>query len=102
MLQPCASGPLRRDPEARPRAAPEFLGPISRQLSHRGIAPDRDGAAACQTRRRARRFSVAAPLREFPAPLRAEIACAFQNFLRTSLLACARSEIRAPNIHGNA
>src|SRR5258707_9560253 len=104
---PAASGRSRSrripsDTEANLRAAPEFRGPIFRQFSHRGIAPDRDGTARCQTRRRARRFSVAEPLREFPAPLRAEIACDSQGFLRTSLPGYARSEIRAPNIRGNA
>src|ERR1700687_5954691 len=92
---------LRRipsDTESNPHAAPEFLDPIF----HWQIAPDRDRKARCQTRRRARQFSSPAQRPGFPAQPRAGIACDSQSFLHTSLPACARSEIRAPNIRGNA
>src|SRR6266436_2962063 len=66
------------DTGANRHEAPEFPSPIF----HWQIARDRDGTARNRRRRGARQFSVAAPRREFPAPLRAGIACDSRGFLR--------------------
>src|SRR5258705_4271775 len=87
--------------KANPQRARESRGPTSRHFFHREIAPDRAGTAQYQKPKRARQFSSPEQRPEFPAQLRAEIACDFQNFPRTSLPAYAPQEIHAPNIHDN-
>src|SRR5690242_5498 len=76
----------------------EFLGPIFHWKTVRGLVGTEPG----QKRKAARRCAIQARHFERPEQLPAETACDSQNFLHTSLPACARLETRGPDIRGNA